>query len=167
MSLGDFIVLEQASTNGRGSRTYNVGAGSTVINAGEPVVRTLGATTVVRMYNAATTGSTAPAVGTDYVAGIAATTSTNTASAAGIVTVLPLNSQVTYLVVPKAPTSWDTQAEYDALVGKRVLIDLASGAYTVLATDAVGNGLVVMPLDIAKYPGKVAVSFRQALSDTQ
>ncbi len=63
--------------------------------------------------------------------------------------------------------AWDTQAEYDALVGKRLLIDLTSGAYTLLATDSANNGLIVMPLNIAKYPGKVAVAFRQALSDVQ
>jgi hypothetical protein len=53
-----------------------------------------------------------------------------------------------------------TQSEYDALVGKRVLIDLTTGSYTILATDSANNGCVVQPLDISKQPGKVAFSFR-------
>lgn len=167
MSIGDFVELEASSTTSRGSRLYNVAANATAINPGEPVVRSLGATTVTRMYGASTSGNTIPAVGTDYVVGIAQTTSTQTASAAGTVLVLPLNSSTTFLANPKDTTSWDTQAEYDALVGKRVLVDLASGAYTVLASDSANNGLIVMPLDISKYPGKVAVCFRQALSDVQ
>ncbi len=167
MSVGDFTILEQNSEMGRGSRVYNVAAAATAINPGEPVVRGLGDTTVTRLYGTGTTGTNAPVVGTDYVCGIAVTAGTQTAAAAGVVTVFPLNSGITYLVAPKTAASWDTQSEYDALVGKRVLIDLASGAYTLLATDSANNGLVVVPLDVFKYPGKVAVVFRQALSDVQ
>lgn len=167
MSVGDFTILEQNSTMGRGARTYNVASGATAINAGEPVVRSLGATTVTRLYGTGTTGTNAPVVGTDYVVGIAVTAGTQTASAAGVVTVMPLSSGITYLATPNTATSWDTQSEYDALVGKRVLIDLTSGAYTILATDSANNGLIVAPLDISKYPGKVAIIFRQALSDVQ
>ena len=53
-----------------------------------------------------------------------------------------------------------TQSEYDALVGARVLLDLTAGVYTILATDGANNGCVVMPLDISKYPNKVAFTFR-------
>lgn len=165
--IGDFQIYEQNSMTGRGSRLYNVAAAATAINAGEPVVRALGDTTVTRLYGASTTGTASPVVGTDYVVGIAQTAGTQTASAAGTVDVIPLSSGITWLVAPKTAASWDTQAEYDALVGKRILIDLASSTYTVLATDSANNGLIVMPLDIFKYPGKVAVAFRQALSDVQ
>lgn len=166
MSIGDFVVQESSSANGgRGSRTYNVATGSTVINPGEPVVRSLGAAVVTRMYGSGATGTAAPAVGTDYVVGIAQTTSSNTTSVAGTVQVLPLNSGVTFLANPNSAAAFDTQAEYDALVGDRVLVDLTSGAYTVLGSDSANNGLVIMPLDVAKYPGKVAVAFRAALSD--
>lgn len=170
MSIGDFTILEASSSNGgRGSRTYNVGTASTTINPGEPVTRGVTGSTVVKMYGmAATTGIAQPVVGTDYVVGIAQTTSTNTTSVAGTVEVLPVNSGITFLASPTVAASWDTQTEYDALVGKRVLIDLgtlSSGQYSVLGTDGTTNGLVVMPLDIAKYPGKVAVAFRQGLSD--
>ena len=164
---GDFTILEQNSSMGRGGRLYNVAAGADAIYAGEPVVRSLGGTTVTRMYGSSTSGNTVPVVGTDYVVGIATTNSTQTASVAGVVDVMPLNAGITYLAAPKVAASWDTQAEYDALVGKRMLIDLASGTYTVLASDSANNGLIVAALDIAKYPGKVAVIFRQALSDVQ
>lgn len=165
--IGDFTILEQNSMTARGSRLCNVATGATVIYAGEPVVRALGASVVTRLYNTATTGIASPAVGTDYVVGIAMTSSTNTTSATGTVDVMPLNSGTTFLANPKVAATWDTQAEYDALVGTRILIDLASSAYTVLSADSANNGLIVMPLDVAKYPGKVAVAFRQALSDVQ
>lgn len=152
-------MLEEASTmGGRGATLYNA-ATPTVINAGEPVARALGAVTVTPC------ATSAGQVGTDYIVGIAATTSTNTATAVGTVNVIPLNSNTVWLIKPKTATSWDTQAEYDALVGKRMTIDLTSSSYTLNATDAAGNGCVVAPLDISKYPGKVAFRFRAALSD--
>lgn len=169
MSIGDFVELEASQLGSRGSRVYNVGTAAAQILPGEPVTRTITGSTVIRMYGmAATTGIAQPVVGTDYVVGIAQSTSTNTTSAAGTVNVLPVNSGITFLANPTVGTSWDTQAEYDALVGKRVLIDLgvlASGQYSVLGVDGTTNGLVIMPLDISKYPGKVAVAFRQGLSD--
>jgi hypothetical protein len=61
-----------------------------------------------------------------------------------------------------------TQSEYDALVGDRVLIDLTGTAaagtatYTILGTDSANNGCVILPLDIAKFPGKVRFAFRNA-----
>lgn len=167
MSAGDFTIKDQNSMMGRGGRTYNVAANANAIYAGEPVVRSLGATTVTRLYATGTTGTDKPVVATDYVVGIAVTNSTQTASVAGTVDVMPLSSGITYLVAPNVTATWDTQSEYDALVGKRVLIDLTSGAYTLLATDSANNGLIVAPLDIFKYPGKIAVVFRQALSDVQ
>lgn len=165
MAIGDFTILEQASTAGRGSRTYNVGTGATIINPGEPVTRAAGGIVVTRMYSTAVTGIAQPAVATDFVVGIAQTTSNNTIALAGTIEIIPTNSGTTFLANPKDSTLWDTQAEYDALVGKRILVDLASSAYTVLSTDSANNGLIVMPLDISKYPGKVAVAFRAALSD--
>lgn len=159
MAIGDITILEQNSSMGRGARRYNVAAGATAINAGEPVARALGAVSVT----AAATNT--PVVGTDYYAGVALTNSTQTASVAGVVDVLPLNSGTTFLISPNSAAAYDTQAEYDALVGKRVVIDLTTGSYTILATDSANNGLVIMPLDIAKYPGKVAFAFRSGVSD--
>ncbi len=157
--IGDFTVLEQASMTGRGGRLYNVASGATAILAGEPVATVLGATSVT------TTANPAGVVSTDYVVGIAATSSTQTASVAGSVEVIPLNSGTTYLVAPAVAATWNTQTKYNDLVGTRVTINLTAGVYTVNATDNSSNGLVVQALDISKYPGKVAIAFRQALSN--
>ena len=95
---------------------------------------------------------------------ISASTSTETTTAAGTVEVVPLVPGVTYLVSPKVAATWDTQAEYDALVGARVLLDVTNGVITILAADGANNGCVVEPLDIRKYPGKVRFSLRQGLN---
>ena len=162
MALGDITILEQASFNGgRGARVYNVASGAVAsIKAGELVQRTLGGATV---YHGITN---AQVVATDFIVGIAATTSTDTAAAAGTVNVIPLSNQQTWLIAPTTAASWDAQSEYDALVGDRVLIADGSGSiYTIGATDTSTSGCVVQPLDVAKYPGKVAFAFRSALSD--
>lgn len=156
---GDFTILEQNSMTARGGRLYNVAAGATAILAGEPVARALGAVSVT----AAATAT--PVVATDFFAGIATTNSTQTASVAGSVYVMPLSSGITYLVDPLVPASWDTQAEYNALVGKRVVLDLTSGKYTVIATDGATSGIVIQAMNISEHPGKVAVAFRAAVAD--
>lgn len=162
MALGDIILLEQASSQGgRGARLYNIPSASAVVNAGEPVQTVLGSPWVSPCAtNAGTTT-------TDFIVGIAATTSNNSATANGTVNVIPINNGQTWLISPKTSATWDTQAEYDALVGDRVTIDLTSSSYTLNATDAAGNGCVVQPLDIAKYPGKVAIAFRAVCSNLQ
>lgn len=163
MSIGDLVILEQASMTGRGARLYNVAAGAATINPGEPVVlpTSLGAVTVVR----APTNS--PVASSDYFVGIAATTSTNTSGTAGTVGVYPADPLITYLVSPTTATSWDTQAEYDALVGKSVLLDLTSGTYTVLATNPQNsaNGFVVQAMNIVEHPGKVAIAIKIAATN--
>lgn len=159
MATGDITILEQASSTGRGARLYNVAASATLIYPGEPVVRTLGAVVVTKM------ATNKPVVATDYIVGIAATTSTNTAALAGTVWVYPVTSATTYLMKPNVAATWDTQAEYDALVGKRVLIDYTSPSYTILASDGTTYGAVIQALDITRYPGKVAFAFRAGCSD--
>jgi hypothetical protein len=151
---GDIQFYDIAAMQLIGAKKANVAAAATTINPGEPVQATLGGATVT----AAATNF--PVVGTDYCAGIATSTSTQTASLAGTVDYIPLQPGLVYLISPKVAATWDTQAEYDALVGDRVLIDLTTGTYTILATDGATSGCVVMPLDIAKYPGKVAFSIR-------
>ncbi len=172
MALGDITKLEQSSMTGRGARLYNVAAGTAIL-AGEPVQhRVVGDVTV--QPNLTST----PVVGTSGVeglfVGIAATTSTNTLTAAGTVNVNPVNSQDTWLINPAVAASWDTQAEYDALVGKRVLIqnsytagasNLNAGTYTILASDSAANGCVIMAMNILEHPGKVAFAFRTRTSD--
>lgn len=172
MALGDLTILEQAVEMGRGGRLYNVGAGTAIL-AGEPVMhQVVGGTAVMPLI------TSAPVVGTSGVeglfVGVATTSSTNTAANQGIVYVLPTNPWTTWLIAPATATSWDTQAEYNALVGKRVLIQNSAtvtstpgnvGSYTVLASDSAANGCVVMAMNILEHPGKVAIAFRMRTSD--
>lgn len=172
MSQGDFTLRQQFTEMGSGGHAYNVAAG-TPIYAGEPVmIRAVGNVVVEPMITNSPTVSASAGVEGLFV-GIAATNSTNTASAAGVVDVVPTNSALTWLGNPDVAASWDTQAEYDALVGKRVLIKNSvsvtstptSGAYTVLASDSANNGCTVQALNIFKYPGKVAIAFRTGTSN--
>lgn len=164
MARGDFVELTAGSaTGGGGARVYNVAYG-TPIYAGEPVQQVLAGTNVFPAI------TSTPVVGTHYYVGIAATDSSNTTTLDGQVWVYPLTSNVVWLCAPATAASWDTQAEYTALVGARVLVQNSvtvtatptSGTYTILASDSANNGCQVQALDIFKYPGKVAVVFRAA-----
>lgn len=158
MAVNDIQFFKDATFGSAGDIEYAVAASATLINPGEPVAKALGGFVVTPM------ATNKPVVATDFLAGIATTTSTNTASAAGVVNVRPLIAGQVYLIKPNVAATWDTQAEYDALVGDRVLIDLTAGSYTILATDGATSGCVIMPLDISKYPGKVAFAFREGVN---
>lgn len=172
MATGDLTILEQNQYTGRGGRLYNVAAGTAIL-AGEPVqLRAVGDVVVQPSLTSTPVVSAAAGVEGLFV-GVATTNSTNTSSAAGTVYVMPANSGITYLIAPTQPQSWDTQAEYDALVGKRVTLNNSTtvsataqnvGSYTVNASDGASNGCTVQALDIAKYPGKVAIAFRTGTS---
>jgi hypothetical protein len=154
MSTGD-ILVHQASVFGEpAAKKCNVAASATLIYPGEPVVRSLGAAVVTPM------ATNKPVVATDFIEGIATTKSTNTAGAAGEVYVLPLVPGTIYKMKPKVAATFDTQSEYDALIGARVLIDLTGGAYTILAADGATSGCVIEYIDVARNPGYVAFSFR-------
>ena len=157
MALNDITIYDEGSFGYPGDVEYAVAASSTVILPGEPVAKALGAFVVTP---AATTEPTV--ADGDLWCGIATSTSTNTAAAAGKVQVMKLVPGMTYLIAPTTAASWDTQAEYDALVGDRVVIALGSSTYTIGATDNAAYGCVVEPLDIKKYPGKVRFSIRPA-----
>jgi len=166
MAIGD-ITYKEPRAGVAGARLYNVAAG-TPIYAGEPVQVLLGSSGTV-VFPALTS---TPTVGTHYYAGIAANNSTNTASLAGTVFVNPISASDTLLIAPATATSWDTQAEYDALVGSRVLLQNSvtvtatptSGTYTILASDSSTNGCVVLEMDISLYPGKVAFAIRNGVN---
>ena len=154
MALGDITIYDEGAFGYPGDEEFAVAASATTIKAGEPVSWALGGYVVTPM------ATNKPVIGTDYLAGIAATTSTNTAAAAGTVRVTKPLPGMSYLIAPLAPTSFDTQAEYDLLVGDRVLFDLTSSTYTITATDGATYGLTILPLDIKKYPGKVRFAIR-------
>lgn len=162
MALGDIQIYDEGQFGLAGSKKFSVASGTTSsIKAGEPVLKALGNATG-NVVSAFVTNK--PVVGSDYLAGISASTSTETSSAAGTVEVVPLDTRVTYLVSPNAASSWDTQAKYNALVGACVLLDVTNGVITILASNSTNNGCVVEPLDIAKYPGKVRFSLRAGLN---
>lgn len=154
MAKGDIQPLESATgfSNG-GGISYMVASGTVgSINAGEPVQKLAGAAGVTPLLtNSPTT--------TNRIVGVATSQSNETASAAGTVTVIPCNDSQIWMIAPKVASSWNTQALYNANVGKRVLIDLTSSVYTALAVDGASNGCIVEYLDISKYPGMVAFSF--------
>jgi hypothetical protein len=190
MALNDIVPIREASFGQIGTRKYAValntggqGTGSTYVKAfrsGEPVIRALGGYVVTPLYTTAASGTVAPRVGTEYIVGIAASESTETDAVAGYVEVLPLTPGQVWLIAPKVAATFgqtegsQVQATYDALVGDRVKIDLATsaagatycaGSYTLLATDAASGGCVIMPMDVTRYPGKVAFAFREDGTD--
>lgn len=159
MALGNITLYSEGSFGYPGDEEYLVAAGAVgSILPGEPVSKALGAAVVTAM------ATNKPVVGTDYLAGIASTTSTDTVAAAGVVRVTKMLPGMTYLIAPNVAGTWDTQAKYDALVGARVLLDLTGGVYTILAADGATNGCVVETLNIAKFPGKVRFSIRNGAS---
>ena len=141
-----------------GAIQYNVAASATLIYPGEPVLNALGGVAVTPM------ATNKPVVATDYLVGIATTTSTNTAGAAGKVYVQPILPGQIWSIDPNSAAAWDTQSEYDALVGKRVLMDLTSGKYTILATDGATYGCVILAKNVKQDPGKVYFTFRAGVS---
>lgn len=159
MAQGDIFPYEDAGMKVRGGLTFkvtanSVGADGTVsrIKGGEPVTKVAGAAGVLA---AATNAPTT----TLRIVGIAADTSTETASVDGVVRVIPAVAGQFWLIAPKVAATWNTQAKYNALVGARVLIDNTTGTYTILAADGASNGCIVEYVDIATYPGRVAFSF--------
>lgn len=183
MSVNDITFLDEAQFGEIGSQRYIVkmnestqGTGTSYVKAfraGEPVGKALGGTIAVLLGAMGTGTAAKPVVATDFLAGIAmggeGGTSTETATANGYVDVVNLVPNVVYLMTPNAPTSWDTQAEYNALIGDRVLINMSADippVYTILASDSATSGLVIEYLDITKYPGKVAFKFRNGVMYT-
>lgn len=160
MATGDITPYENANASKMGGTLkYKVTANSTGsngsvsrINPGEPVTKVAGAAGVLAAANNAPTT-------TLRIVGVAMSTSTETASVDGTVDVLPAAPGQLWLIKPKVAASWDTQAEYNALVGSRVLIDNTAGTYTILAADGASQGCIVEYLDISRYPGLVAFSF--------
>lgn len=156
MALGDITIYDEGAFGYPGDVEFVVASGTAAakIKAGEPVSKALGAVAVTAL------ATNKPVVATDFLAGIAATTSTDTVAAAGTVQVTKLVPGISWLIAPNDTAAYDTQAEYDALVGDRVLLDLTAGTYTILAADGATSGCVILPLDIKKFPGKVRFAFR-------
>lgn len=102
---------------------------------------------------ATATGSVIPCIDGDgdlaaterSFAGIAKATSTETAAAAGIVELWAPVPGLLYRSKAKTASAADTQTEINVLVGKRVVLDLTSGNWTIdtAAADALVNCVVI------------------------
>lgn len=147
------------------------------INAGEPVAKALGAQYATPLYTA--TSAAKPAVATDFLAGISVSTSTETSTVDGSVQAIPITPGQRFIIKPKVPATFfgagtsPNQTTYNALVGKRVLLDFVAntaagtgGTFTILAADSAANGCVIEDFNVTDNPGLVAFSFRQALMYT-
>lgn len=153
MAIGSIVPFETSSNKLPGALKYAVASGTTAsIAAGEPVQKLAGTAYV-------TLASTSFPTTTLRHVGIASSASTETASAVGTVDVIPSTPGTLWLAVPTTAASWDTQAEYNALIGTRVLLAVSGSTWTIGASDSAGNGCVVEYLDIAQTPGKVCFSF--------
>lgn len=165
--LNDITIYDEAAFGYPGDDVAVVAAGTAAakIKAGEP------------LYIAVAGGNVATALATNLpssanaasnISGIATSTSTDTVAAAGTVKYMKLLPGMSFLISPNVAATWNTQAEYDALVGSFVLLDLTGTAvagtatYTILAAHNAAYGCVIEPLDVAKYPGKVRFSIRSA-----
>lgn len=136
MSKGDIKIVEPKDMS---TQTFQVAAGTTLaIEAGEPVVATPGTATVALMADGK------PVVGTDYLIGIAATDSTETAAAAGTVDVHVLRGGEVLSVKAKSAAAADTASEIKALANDFLLFDLTSSAWTLdtAAGHAISGGLM-------------------------
>ncbi|MFP5263740.1 MAG: hypothetical protein ACLGJB_17810 [Blastocatellia bacterium] len=142
MAKGDIRVVDTGGRVTAPTREYQTAAGSTAINAGEPVMLT---TIGTSQYVAALTDAK-PVIGTDYFVGIAADAATHTASADGVVHVYVALPGVTFRGKAKTAANADTQSEVNALVNKRTIFDLTTGTYTVdtAAADGATNGLIIV-----------------------
>jgi hypothetical protein len=159
MAIGNIQSYDCAVPKDTGSLPYKVTANSVGSNGavsrilpGEPVTKIAGAAGVLAgADNCPTT--------TLRIVGIAASTSTETASVDGIVQVIPATNGQFWKVLAQTSTDIDTQAKYNALVGARCLLDNTAGVYSMILSDGASNGCIVEYSDIAKNPGYVVFSF--------
>jgi len=138
MAKNDFKIKDVAGANVLPTILCQTEVGATAILAGEPVkFKALGSQYVIPLADAdGVIGTMVPIVG------IAASDSTQTASANGTVEVyIPVPGTV-YEVKAKTASTVDTQAEINALVNDRAIIDLTSSVYTI---DATGTDVVTAP----------------------
>jgi len=159
MAIGNITPFETSNSKFGGSLKYYVAANSTGadgaktrIQPGEPVTQVAGAAGVLA---AATNAPTT----TLRIVGVAASVSTETASLAGTVDVIPSSNGLLWKCAVKVAGDIDTQAKYNALCGARVLIDNTAGVYSMLSADGSSNGCVIEYNDIAKLPGFIVFSF--------
>lgn len=107
MALGD-VTVYGSPIGYAGTDVFAVAASATLINAGEPTLKLSG--TSGNVVAPLLTSYPTSADASHLTGGIAMSTSTNTASAAGTVEVLAPLPQVSYLIAPKTTATWDCLA---------------------------------------------------------
>ncbi len=140
----NIVILNETDPRFTAQANLVASGGVATIQAGTP---TKGADAAAASW----TGAVLPMVDGDGTTsqrftGIAKNTSTDTAAAAGNVTLwLPLPGYV-YAAKTKLASDANTAAKITALYGKRVVFDLTSSLWTVDsgATDAVANNVVII-----------------------
>lgn len=138
MAKNDIKIKDVAGANVLPTILCQTEANATAILAGEPVkFKTLGSQYVIPLADAdGVIGTMTPIVG------IAASDSTQTASADGTIQVYMALPGTIYEVKAKTASTVDTQAEINALVNDRAIIDLTSSTYTI---DATGTDVITAP----------------------
>lgn len=176
-ALGDITAYDPQGVFAKGTKAYLVSkVWTTTINPGEPVAKTdyptnyvVGLPSSAPVFGATVTAAN-PASTT--VVGIAATASNQTTTNDGTITVWPIDNGTIWLGNPTATqtffgaTAVPSQTLYNTLVGQAVVFQSAGGIFTINGTHAAGNGCIIEYIDITKYPGKVAFSFRPTASIT-
>lgn len=141
MARNDIKLKDVAGLNVVPTLRCQTEAAATAILVGEPVkFKTLGSQYVIPLADAdGVIGTMTPIVG------IAASDSTQTASADGFVDVLLPIPGTIWEIKAKSAASADTQSEINALVNDRAIIDLTTGVYTL---DATGTDVQTAPFTI-------------------
>jgi len=135
MSLGDISIISPGGQHFVPSMRFRTEANTTVANPGEPVgVGGTGTNYVAVLADAK------PIISDANFAGIAASLSTQTASADGVVDVLLPVLGVVYACKAKTASTFDTDAEILAVLNDNVYLDLTSGVYTVDVANASAGG---------------------------
>lgn len=139
MSAGDFRIKNTPANGVAFGYRRIVASGTTAsINVGEPTKEGSSGAVAIMADGEGTTSQ--------RFSGLSKSVSTETASVAGEVYVYIPFPGIIYDGRPKTAGNANTQAKIDALMGKRVVFDLTSGAWTIdtAAADAIGNGVVIV-----------------------
>ena len=154
MSRADISIKETGGRNSVPTDRWVVASGQTLlIKAGEPAKQNATADeNVILLVDADLT------IATDQpMSGIAATDSTETASAAGYSDQYVPLSDIKWEIKAKSAAAADTLSEIDALVGAMYLIDLTSSVFTI---DTTGTATTAAFLIVGGDPDRSTVHFR-------
>lgn len=135
MSVADITIVSPGGQHFPPSMRFKTEAASTAILVGEPVAIGGTGTNFVAVL-----ADAKPITSDASFAGVAATTSTHTASANGVVDVLIPVTGLVYACKAKTASTFDTEAEILAVLNDNVYLDLTAGVYTVDIANASAGG---------------------------